>query len=163
MPSAAPSLTRSSKPSRPAELLPFCGLHKVGGLRVQEPVDAFAEHEEGFEDAVETELLVSSQESGVSAVSLDEGLGKSRKRLFGYDLEDDEEEENYEGFGEETVTFVGGEEMALRVYAQPRTRHLRALDGDSSSASLGDVVQRNGRDWEEAEFLQPWDTEMDGT
>ena len=131
-------------------------------MRVQEPVDAFAEHEESFEDAVETGLLVSSQESGVSAVSVDEGVGNSRKRLFGCGLEDEEGEDDYEGVGEENVSF-GGEEMAMRVYARPRTRRLRALDGDVSSASLGDVVQRNTCDWEEAEFLQPWDTEMDGT
>jgi hypothetical protein len=127
---------------------------------VQEPVDAFAEHEKSFEDSVETGLLVSSQESGVSEVSVDEGVGSSRKRLFGYGLE---EEEDYEGVDGETVSFVGGEEMATRVYARPRTRRLRALDGNVSSASLGNVEQRNGCDWEEAEFLQPWDTEMDGT
>ena len=126
---------------------------------MQEPVDAFAEHEESFE---ETELLVSSQDSGVSTVSVDEGVGNSRKRLLEYGLEDEEDEEVEEVDGE-TVSFVGGEEMAKRVFARPRTRGLRALERDVSSSFLGNVVQRNSCDWEEAEFLQPWDTEMDGT
>ena len=136
----------------------------MGALRVQEPVDAFAEHERSFNDPMEMGLLISSQESNVSAVSVEEGVGNSRKRLFGYDLEDeDEERRNDEGLNEETVSFVGGEEMATRVYARPKSRRLRTLDEDISSASLGDVIQKNNCDWEEADFLEPWDTEMDVT
>lgn len=128
---------------------------------MQEPVDAFAEHEDVFEEPGDKGFLVSSQESGVSSVSANEGVGNPRKRLFVHGQED--EVEDYEGDVEEPVVFPGGEEMATRVYARPRTRRIRALDGDVSSSSFGDVAQESTFDWEEADFLEPRDTEMEGT
>ena len=93
-PPPPPSSSSGDRPvaatARPAELLPFCGLHKVGGLGVQDgPVDAFA-----YADAGPSSSLFSSQESCASAVSTDSL--PARKRLCPHTDEEEDEDEGEE-------------------------------------------------------------------
>ena len=82
--------------------------------------------------------MVSSQESGVSSVSADEGVGNLWKRLFVHGSEN--EVEDYGGMLKSLYCSLVAEEMATRVYArtrtlskslEPKTRRLRALNGEA--------------------------------
>lgn len=148
---------------RQGELMPFCGLHKVGGLAVQEvrAVDALGERDM-FEDP-ETGWF-SSQESSVSALSADSapagGAVKGHKRSHSRVVNAGEDEE-WEGLGVEEPVADVNMDTPLRQFAQPKSRQAMSRSKDPFAASL--ALSRNSLDWEEADFLEPWDQEMEGT
>lgn len=147
------------------ELLPYCGLHKVGGLGVQDlgTVDALGETDI-FEDP-EIGSFLSSQESTNSTLSTDSAptakMGTSHKRTFSR-IHHGEEDEDWDGF--DPVDFQISDldmDLSSRQYAQPKRRQ-RAQDSREALANpLTD--SRNTLDWEEAGFLEPWDQQMEGT
>lgn len=94
----------SLAPARPAELLPFCGLHKTGGYQQQQPyahditaaAAAAAPHPVSAFGTDGFALLLSSQESNASALSTDSlPAPATNKRRY----EEEEEEEEERGAG----------------------------------------------------------------
>lgn len=125
--SAAPKGVRASS----RELLPFCGINKVGGLDTQPEFN----YEDGYEDEdMEVPELTMSQESTTDSVgSVSEA---SRKRVF------DEDE------GEEYGVLVAEDFADGRVLAIPQSRMHKSLNG---SGLKGHVAADN--DFEDANFL----------
>ncbi|KAF2430951.1 hypothetical protein EJ08DRAFT_733712 [Tothia fuscella] len=168
---------------RQGELMPYCGLHKVGGLGVQQQqrgVDA----QGGIDIFADETPFMSSQESNFSNVSTESAPALSRappsynwnKRRF-----EDEENEHHEdheqqqkyhhtletatpifNFNFEDTDFNSADyptsirrETAERILAVPRSRR-RDGHGSASSSVLMQQQAGKGLDFEEAEFLVPW-------
>ena len=144
---------------RPRELLPFCGLHRVGGWAVQDgggSAGAGGLRDRPAEDRFDPEWF-SSQESDRSVVV----AGSAHKRTHSR-IADGEDGENWEeGAGEEDGVADVAMEGAARRFAQPRSRRRVGGSGDGLDGAV--ATPRNSLDWEEADFLEPWDAEMDGT
>jgi Ribonucleotide reductase inhibitor len=173
-----PALPKSSvafAPRRLGELQPFCGLHKIGGLSVQPhsesaPVDAFAQTGRAFADS--DTALFTSQESNASTISTDSApAANPNKRPF---AEDEEEEES--GFPLQFPDPVFDLSMSPssrpgfpishtpmpdlnallspRQFAKPKSKRkgTAARDENTHPATV-DI------DFEEAEFLTPWDVD----
>ncbi|KAF4305755.1 Ribonucleotide reductase inhibitor [Botryosphaeria dothidea] len=92
-------------PARPAELLPFCGLHKTGGYQQQQPyahvitTAAAAPHPVSAFGADDFALLLSSQESNASTLSTDSLPAPATNKRRYDDEEEEEEEEEERGAG----------------------------------------------------------------
>jgi Ribonucleotide reductase inhibitor len=169
--SAMPVLPEMTKP---AELRPFCGIHKVGGLGIQEsfadylsgygssrsgPVDAFTtfNSEDGF----------SSQESNASVIHQDSAManggpvgaiqemraGTKRRLDYGEDGFESEEEDLFS-----IPTFLSMASIEGRYIAKPRSRR-KAAQITVPTISITDT------DFEDASFLVPCghEVEMGGT
>ncbi|KAK5991175.1 hypothetical protein PT974_09453 [Cladobotryum mycophilum] len=108
------------------ELLPFCGINKVGGMDTQ-PEFQYEEDEVPELDAVPE--LTMSQESTDSIIE------PSRKRFF-----DEDEEFN----GDRELSPIGGNARAMAI---PRTRMGKDRLGQENMAL-------DGNDFEEAQFLE---------
>ncbi|KAI1844617.1 hypothetical protein JX266_009290 [Neoarthrinium moseri] len=174
--------SRSYAVSTPRELLPFCGINKVGGLGTQ---DTFASQGPGLEASsisLPSELfdadgmddvpgLTLSQESTDSNDSTASGItgANTRKRFF---VDDDE---GTDISGRLNVTSWQDWEVSPRslaptgwandrVLAVPRKGRLRGkLGGASGNVALGqENVMVTDEDFEEAAFLDPnLEVEMD--
>jgi hypothetical protein len=171
------SPTISSSYSRPGELLPLCGLHKIGGLSAQ-PVNAQSEIDI-FADETPFNL---SQESTTSTLSTDSmPLGPPptfnfNKRRF----EDEENEEQENSFHFSFSNCFGAFPSDLSV-SPPHSGHpishnsMPDLSSISGTRAMAKPKSRRkgtsglaepptpGLDFEDAEFLVPWDEEMGGT
>lgn len=167
-PTAIPMLPA---PTKPAELMPFCGIHKVGGLGIQEsladqlsgysssrsaPVDAFSMLNSGNE-------FFSSQESNASVIHPDSVMrnggpvgatpevraGAKRRLNQGDDgIESDEEDLFW------TSSFLPTTSTQGRYIAKPRSRR-KAGHVAVSTIPMGDT------EFEEASFLVHYDEEVD--
>lgn len=181
----APSNARaytSTRQSGPAELLPFCGLHKVGGHSVQnasapvdshEPIDIFADDRMPFSLPEESTSSTLSTNSMPSAPILNPRTTNKRQYL------EDEEDEDIPPFqlhfsdplnpllaglsvsptrGSYPVSHTAMPDLAAiscRVMAKPRSRR------KGTARALPEVIAGD-IEFEEASFLEPWeDTEMD--
>lgn len=125
--SAAPKGIKASS----RELLPFCGINKVGGLDTQPEF----EYDDGEMDAV-PELTMSQE----SAESVGSGSEVSRKRVF-----DDEEEGGENDYG----VLVAEDFADGRVLAVPQSRMHKSLNGNG----LGRGYVGADNDFEDANFL----------
>jgi hypothetical protein len=181
--SNSPPSNIPSRPSRPMELLPFCGLHKVGGHSVQDmsiPVDAHQPFDIFNDDRMPFSL---SQESNTSTMSTDSmpaapmlnPLTKNKRRY----LEDEENDEDVPPFqlhfsdplnplladlrmSPTSVPYPFSHTsmpnlnaISSRAMAKPKTR--RKVGGLVPAV---DVVV-DSMEFEEAAFLQPWEDEME--
>jgi ribonucleotide reductase inhibitor len=152
---------------RGRDLLPFCGIHKVGGLAVQNsyldhfnggPVDALGI---SIEDAF---LPSSSQESNASVAHPDDASmilagGVARKKKRRAEFEDDDS--GFDGDNEDEV-FFGAEhfvpfgEVTGRQIAQPRSR-IRA----ERLQPVLEGFEGGSGDFDDAPFLRPRDGEVE--
>ncbi|KAK3987431.1 ribonucleotide reductase inhibitor-domain-containing protein [Cladorrhinum sp. PSN332] len=165
------------------ELLPFCGIHKVGGMDVQ-PASVAPATNNDFDDMSSIPGLTNSQESVLSNNSITsamEATGRAAningKRRFS-DATDDEED------GSSSVAHDGpfrlntelswfdaeisprslapdaGWENNGRVLAVPKRRHSSRKPGAAAEVGQENIrVVPDGNDFEEASFLV--DDEMD--
>jgi len=176
---STPTSTYQSRPLGRTELLPFCGLHKVGGHSVQEmPVDA-----QGILDIFsdETIPITSSQESNASTLSTDSMPAApllnpmiKNKRRFYEDEGDDEDIPPFQlhfsdplnplladlsvsspnmPFGQTQMSRLNA--ISARVMAKPRSRR-KASGGVAMSEEVMESM-----DFEEADFLKPCEDEVD--
>lgn len=159
-----PARLESRAPSRPAELVPFCGLHKIGGHAAPEvstyPFDPYAN--EGLSGQL---FGYSSQESNISNFSTD-SMPAGKRRM-------EEEDEDFDG---DMEAFMDDDEDIGSGAMPPPRRIARAKGRVKSNASgppplshahtaPASVVRQRGQsmsgDFGEAEFLQMSDDEMD--
>ena len=167
--------SRANAFSSPRELLPFCGIHKVGGLDTQSeahhrPIPSIRTDVPttlAYQPSFSTEMsedempgLTSSQESVESNASSDMGSSRARKRYF---VEDEEEMPGqlnlwrYNNTNDlHSLTPVGCNNG--RAMAVPRKGRLRAKFSGTATAMPGGAGQENlmviDSDFEEAEFLE---------
>lgn len=136
MRTAAPAPTRTST----KELLPFCGINRIGGLDVQPEPPMYHDDLPSLESLPE---LTMSQESNVSNVDAE----SSRKRSF--DDEDADEDERPQLWDGEASphTLASMDYRNTRIIAAPRSRIGKAFKntGQENTAVDGD--------FDEAEFL----------
>ncbi|KAI7285272.1 hypothetical protein KC345_g1865 [Hortaea werneckii] len=139
------------------ELMPFCGLHKVGGLGVSSSFRDAQEDEEEYEDVPgltwSQETVGSSQGSSQgSGFALRDGYGgmqtESKKRTFDEEME--EEMDAYFGDGAGEAVEMGQFGVAGRKIAKPRGA-VGKKGGNGSGGVEGD--------FEEASFLAPMDVD----
>ncbi|KAI7090393.1 hypothetical protein KC356_g1517 [Hortaea werneckii] len=140
------------------ELMPFCGLHKVGGLGVSSSFGGAQEGEEEDEEDVpgltwSQETVGSSQGSLVgSGFALGDRFGglpmESKKRT--YDEEMEEEMDAYFEDGGREAAGMGQFGVAGRKIAKPRGTAARK--GGNGSGGVEE-------DFEEASFLAPMDVD----
>jgi len=187
---AAPVTTASSVSAIPAggvrELLPFCGIHKVGGMDVQ-PVGSVAPATGGedFSDAMSVPGLTNSQASVLSDISITsamEAAGRAMntngKRRYAGDGEDEPSGAAHDGpfrlnteigwvdaeISPRSLAPEAGWEHNGRVLAVPKRRQGGRKPTGAAAAGASYVGQENvriaadGNDFEEATFL---DYEMD--
>ncbi|GAW16440.1 hypothetical protein ANO14919_058680 [Xylariales sp. No.14919] len=182
--------SRANAFSSPRELLPFCGINKVGGLATQPEghspilpgmrtgVSATPAYQPGFgfagTDMDDMPGLTSSQESiasSTSSITPPPGA-RTRKRFF---VEDEDEQApgqlNLWRFSHDICSLspVGGNSSSNnnngRVMAVPRKGRLRAKFSGAATAMSG-AGQENmmvvDSDFEDAEFLDqgPWEVNM---
>ncbi|CRK19310.1 hypothetical protein BN1723_002524, partial [Verticillium longisporum] len=157
-PSVAP--TTKAKPTFKApaqrELLPFCGIHNIGGLASQ-PVDCIdddGEDDSDVPDIDDVPGLTSSQESVESVVS-----ASSRKRIY----DDDEEEAAtdslqvpYSGKSAWADGDVSPRSLSPAGWANARPMAMPRRLGQRKAATTTMTTssrQENFRDFEEADFL----------
>jgi hypothetical protein len=142
-------------PPRARELTPFCGIHRVGGMAVQETmmdsvngldtVDAYGENS-GF--------FASSQESNFSVTGEDafhsNQLGQRLKSsVHKRQLDDESDDEDVPTFSLDPEIQIPG-----RHFAKPRSR--RRESGPATFTTYVDM------DFDDAPFLKPGDFEMGG-
>lgn len=151
---AAPRSSRgaAAAANTPRELLPFCGIHKIGGMDTQKSTaDDFAfslpatggDGPLGLLDMDDEEAvpgLTLSQESVESNDSVDSS--RTRKRFFAADDDEDEEEDAVEHLQD----LGNGRRMAT-----PRKGRFRGKFGETVGQENVMVVD----DFEEASFLDP--------
>ncbi|KAJ8122421.1 hypothetical protein ONZ43_g1377 [Nemania bipapillata] len=183
--------SRANAFSSPRELLPFCGIHKVGGLDTQPedhrpipsrsslhagtPTTPFYPHGFGLNGAdVDDDMpsLTSSQESiesNNSDTALRSGISRVRakKRFFVEDEDETPGQLNLWGYNHNTnLNPRGLGSNNGRVMAVPSKGRLRAKLSGTSTAMPG-AGQENlmvvDSDFEEAEFLDRgvWEVDMD--
>jgi hypothetical protein len=181
---ASTTTTQSqTRAARRAELMPFCGLHKVGGHSIQdmpvnsyEPIDIFADDSMPFTPSQESNTSRMSTDTMPAAPMLNPLL--NNKRRF---RDDDVEDEDVPPFQLHftdplnpllaDLSFASPRalypiihtnmpnisSMSRRSMAKPKTRRKsRPLLGVPS-------LDSDGMEFEEAEFLAPLDDEMDMT
>lgn len=149
--SAIPNTLSSSGGGVVRELVPFCGLLKVGGLGSQEePVGGATDGDFSGFDAFP---FINSQESMLSNTSTTSALeatgramNSNGKRLF---------VDATEGGDEDGADFTEAwlEDTSSRVLAVPRRRQ-QGGKNRLGQESVGVAGGPNGNDFEEAEFLQ---------
>ncbi|KAI5924486.1 ribonucleotide reductase inhibitor-domain-containing protein [Camillea tinctor] len=157
--------------STPRELLPFCGIHKVGGLDTQPP------HLSIDDTPLEDEIpgLTSSQDSMDSETST--SLPNTRKRVYTDDDDDDADLERHFNVNTTSQSRTAGLDFdgeisprSLapagwsngRVLAVPRKGGRRARNDRKLEGQENVMVVDTGDDFEEAEFLADSGTwEMD--
>ncbi|KAK2057059.1 ribonucleotide reductase inhibitor [Colletotrichum caudatum] len=134
------------------ELLPFCGINKVGGLASQPAYASDSEHEEedvpGFDDLPG---LSSSQESVESTAS----DGRSKKRYF----VDEETEEPVQAWANRTAWLDTVSPRSLTPSGLANARPFAALRKSRNKPAAGQenlVVE----DFDDADFLVAPDTDM---
>ncbi|KAI7666827.1 hypothetical protein D0864_15370 [Hortaea werneckii] len=136
------------------ELMPFCGLHKVGGLEVSSSVGGAEEDEEDAPGLTwSQETVGSSQGSLVGAgAGIGNGYGglqmESKKRTFDEEMEEEMDAYFEGGAGEAAEMERFG--VAGRKIAKPRGAVARK-GGNGSGGVEGD--------FEEASFLAPMDVD----
>jgi hypothetical protein len=174
----------TSRPSRPMELLPFCGLHKIGGHSVQSmslPVDAHQPFDIFTDDRMPFTL---SQESNTSTISTDSmpaapmlnPLTKNKRRF----LEDEENDEDvppfHLHFSDPLNPLLADLSMSPTSAPYPFSNHTsipnlsaissRALAKPKTRRKVGAtavpaVVVQDSMEFEEADFLEPWEDEIE--
>lgn len=146
----APAFRPQNNGSRGRELLPFCGIHKIGGLGFQESsnagVDAFN---------VSGDSNFSSQESQISNMStgsVRHVLQPGKRRFEDNEDADDEEEDGILDF-----------DFSLRISAPVESRKMaKARSRVSVRQEQSTFVFNRGVDaFPEADFLRPLDDEVD--
>jgi len=148
-------------PPRPRELQPFCGIHRVGGLAVQETlmdsvngydtVDAYGKNSGNFTSSQESNVSVVGEEGFNGRRSGQRTIGNMNKRQ----LDDDSEDEDVPSFSlDPEVPFNS---LPSRYFAKPRSRRRKEPSHPRTFTTYVDV------DFEEAPFLKPGDFEMGGT
>ncbi|KAK4192463.1 ribonucleotide reductase inhibitor-domain-containing protein [Podospora australis] len=131
------------------ELMPFCGIHKVGGLGVQEPNSAVGGATTDESDFSGYDFPMLSQESTLSNSSTTSALEATGRamNINGKRLFVDEEVVGEDGDFPDVLL-----DDSSRVLAVPRRR------GGGKTYTLGQensaVAGLNGNDFEEAPFLQ---------
>ncbi|PHH92369.1 hypothetical protein CDD83_7651 [Cordyceps sp. RAO-2017] len=130
-----PATTAAAGP--PRELLPFCGINRVGGLAFPPEADDDAR----VPDLDAVPALTLSQET------VDDGAEPSRKRL----LDDDDDDDDEGGGGDPTLATVYNGAGGVRPVATPRRP--RAGKAVSSTGPGQENVVVGGGDFEEADFL----------
>ncbi|KAI6377347.1 hypothetical protein MCOR25_002601 [Pyricularia grisea] len=167
MPAAKPTYSGGNR-----ELLPFCGIHSVGGMSSQ---PAFAPGASFVSDLDDLPGLSSSQESVESNDSLGATVVNSRKRVFGDELADEGESPEQLGLRLFRQQFRHDGEVSPRsqtpvgfgnprVMAVPRTRRQAGADVKNGAFFQGqeNVMVAKSDDFPEAEFLEyTSDLEMD--
>jgi hypothetical protein len=174
--------------AQPRELLPYCGLLDVGGLRQSVPVNA-----QGEIDIYADEMPFNvSQESNSSSISTSSAPAPAQTRVPVYNWNkrrfEDEENENVYAQGDEEdaapsfhFNFSTGTEIPVDLSTSPRREfpisHTSMPDLSAISGARPMAVPRSRRraqpalvdpvgqqiDFEEAEFLVPWDdVDMEG-
>lgn len=159
-----PAAAASSAPA-PRELLPFCGIHKIGGLGTQgstlsssssewEPTRHPSSIDGGmYDDDDNVPGLTLSQESVDSNYDDRDAAAKTRKRFFADDADEDAHAEA--GFLDDEISprSLGPADLAnSRVFAMPRKGRLQ--QGKMTSSGQENVMVVDG-DFEEAAFLDP--------
>jgi hypothetical protein len=137
-------------PTKAAELQPFCGIHKVGGLAPQ-AFNPLHDHNELVVPGLdEVPSLSRSQASAASDADDASTWGgrATRKRMISYD--EDEEEGNRILFPQEAVE-ASGPVAAGRTIAIPRRRKADMMPADARSKD----GRAAGDDFEDAAFLEP--------
>ncbi|MCJ1353354.1 MAG: hypothetical protein MMC33_003340 [Icmadophila ericetorum] len=161
------SSVNATRGSGRAELTPFCGLHKIGNLEVQElgmgaPIGeveeegdllplVFEELDEGFpgssqESNFSTRAVESFNYYGARAPGPGVGNERGNKRIW----EEDEDGEGVEGRRDVDISSEGI--VGLRIIAQPKTR--RKGFGAELGPTRKEGMQKGVEDFEEAEFLR---------
>jgi hypothetical protein len=159
----------STASAAPRELLPFCGIHKVGGLGTQGSGAAAASsssaweptlHPSAFDDAEDdVPGLTMSQESADSSfdADVDAAAARTRKRFFA-DEDDDADDEDDEDNEDRSRSLEQASWGNGRVFAVPRKGRLQGRKNHlGASTALGgqeNVMVVDG-DFEEAAFLDP--------
>ncbi|KAK4229562.1 ribonucleotide reductase inhibitor-domain-containing protein [Podospora fimiseda] len=175
------STTSTSAGSAARELVPFCGIHKVGGMDVQPVVAVAPTTSNDFDDTMPIPGLSNSQESILSNTSISsatEATGRANlngKRRFSDAGEDEDGPLSIAHDGPFRLnTDLGwfdaeisprslapdsGWENNGRVLAVPKGRH-----GSRKTGAVGQenvrVVVPDGNDFEEANFLVDEDMDM---
>ncbi|KAK5636432.1 hypothetical protein RRF57_012144 [Xylaria bambusicola] len=173
--------SRANAFSSPRELLPFCGIHKVGGLdtqpEVQHPIPSIPSMRAEvptttvYQPSFSTEMsddevpgLTSSQES-VGSNTSDSALSgvRTRKRFFVEDEEETPGQLNLWQYNHDicSLTPVGCNNG--RVMAVPRKGRLRAkFSGTATAMPGGGQENVIDSDFEDAEFLDrgTWEVNM---
>ncbi|KIW04882.1 uncharacterized protein PV09_04057 [Verruconis gallopava] len=176
---ALPSTSTYSpaQPRRPAELVPFCGLHKVGGHGIQdmprpvdahEPVDIFADDRMPFDLSQESTSSTLSTDSMPAAPMLNPIT--TNKRHHSDDEDDDGDIPPFELHFPDPLnptladlsvsptttvspishtTYTGSGAVSRRAIAKPKSRR-KAM---SVAAATADCDM----DFEDADFLRPWE------
>ncbi|EFQ34971.1 ribonucleotide reductase inhibitor [Colletotrichum graminicola] len=148
-----PASNRNTAAASQRELLPFCGINKVGGLASQPTYASESEHEaEGVPGLDDLPGLSSSQESVESTAS----DGRSKKRFF-IDEETDEPVQVWANHTAWLDSEVSPRSLApsgfanARPFAVPRKSHRKSMAGQENL-----VVD----DFDDADFLVSPDTDM---
>lgn len=162
-PSSAPPA--SSAPARPSispmqtrELTPFCGLHKIGGLAVQDTPSSSAPgnmqrqrtepSEEDMPDLSMSQGTISSTQNSFASVSQGQH-SSTRKRTYEDEIEDDMDD-----FFDEIEADNG-----VTTLAASKARPMAPMKGSSQKAMSNSSVRIFGSDdFEEASFLAPLDS-----
>lgn len=185
--------SRANAFSSPRELLPFCGIHKVGGLETQpetfSPYPTSISINDTSPIAVEDDVpgLTSSQDSIASTDPTAPGFadGKTRKRSFAEEEDETPEipdrlavwqNENYDGeVSPRSLTPVGwGNRRVMAVPKKGKLRDRTGLGRETQFGTAGVEGKSFGQqnvmvvddDFDEADFLdmgQSWEVEMSDT
>lgn len=172
-----------SRPARPTELLPFCGLHKIGGHSVQdmpppvdahEPIDIFADDRMPFSLSQESTTSTLSTDSMPAAPMLNPRT--KNKRRFLEDEEDDEDIPPFQlHFSDPLNPLLADLSVSPTTVAYPISRtampDLSAISGRAmakpktrrkggATVAVADVVA-DGMEFDEADFLEPWEDEVE--
>ncbi|PPJ57040.1 hypothetical protein CBER1_00577 [Cercospora berteroae] len=159
-PSSDPSQSHSSTaPSRPSisamnsssnELMPFCGLHKTGGLSSQ-PISsappALDRRADDMPDLVRSPSTIASSQNSFCGTSSQDA--SSKKRSY-----EDEVESDMDAFFDEGES---GDDAGLD--GATNTRPLARMKSSPRKSLVTGVQIVDGDDFEEATFLVPMDVE----
>ncbi|KAF4122843.1 Ribonucleotide reductase inhibitor [Geosmithia morbida] len=158
--SSNPNASATSRPVAAVsrELLPFCGINKIGGLDCQ-PTTTHLDDSEGVPSIDDIPGLTLSQES-VESSAVEASPNNVRKRF--YDDDDDTIEPVHQSVSAaddvspRTLTPVGFGNARSRAIAVPRTRTLKKNSVPGTETATMPVDQENmavDGDFDEADFL----------
>ncbi|KZL80800.1 ribonucleotide reductase inhibitor [Colletotrichum incanum] len=141
------------------ELLPFCGINKVGGLASQPAHASEDEYEEGDMPGLDDMPGLSSSQESVESVESTASDGRSKKRFFA----DDETDEPVQMWANHSAWLES--EVSPRSLAPSGWANARPFAVPRKSRRKPAVEQENLAvdDFDEADFLVSPDTDMSDT
>ncbi|KAK0737516.1 ribonucleotide reductase inhibitor-domain-containing protein [Apiosordaria backusii] len=140
------------------ELLPFSGIHKVGGLGIQPAVDTATTDFDGMPGLTNSQESIFSNRVTSAVEATERVNNNAKKRFFVNDEEEEEQQQDHQGVWQDMEvsprSFVPAG-FENRKWAMPRGqggKKSREMVGQENVAMVVD-----GNDFEEASFLERMD------